>query len=176
MKKFNELEVFSWEAADHGQNIHIASNPSLSEMMFQQHKKKKEEAKTMVKQNILDKYGGAEHLGKKEVVSQAETYVEFAPDGRMIKGQELAIPKSKYNENIFDGNHTSVWGSYWKDGLWAYSCCHSSLRNSYCVGTAGIDSKALPLQEKLVNPLKRKNSEKSNENDETSSEKSDNDD
>ena len=58
--------------------------------------------KNTVKKDILDKYGGAEHLqmpSRDVLVSQAETYVEFAPDGRVVKGQEIAIPKSKYLED-----------------------------------------------------------------------------
>lgn len=35
-------------------------------------------------------------------------------------------------------NHTSVWGSYWRDGRWGYRCCHQFLRNSYCLGEQGI--------------------------------------
>lgn len=34
-------------------------------------------------------------------------------------------------------NHKSVWGSYWKSGQWGYACCHSLLKNSYCLGEAG---------------------------------------
>jgi hypothetical protein len=29
--------------------------------------------------------------------------------------QEKAVPKSKYEEDVFINNHTSVWGSWWKD-------------------------------------------------------------
>ena len=31
----------------------------------------------------------------------------------------------------------SVWGSYWVEGKWGYSCCHSLIRNSFCTGEAG---------------------------------------
>ena len=135
-QKFNQLEVFSWQAADHGQNIHIASNPSLAEMLFQQHKQKKEAEKNNVKKDIIEKYGGVEHL-QKNAVSQAETYVEFAPDGRVIKGVEVAIPKSKYSEDVLEKNHSFIWGSFYNDGQWGYACCSSTLRNSYCVGEKG---------------------------------------
>lgn len=45
--------------------------------------------------------------------------------------------RSRYEEDVYPGNHTSVWGSYWHDGQWGYKCCHSYLKNSYCVGQAG---------------------------------------
>ncbi len=35
-------------------------------------------------------------------------------------------------------NHTSVWGSWWKDGVWGYACCHQCVKNSYCTGTVGV--------------------------------------
>lgn len=34
-------------------------------------------------------------------------------------------------------NHTSVWGSLWRDGAWGYACCHQFVKNSYCIGDAG---------------------------------------
>lgn len=34
-------------------------------------------------------------------------------------------------------NHTSVWGSWWHEGTWGYSCCHQTIKNSYCTGKAG---------------------------------------
>lgn len=37
----------------------------------------------------------------------------------------------------YHNNHTSVWGSYWKDGQWGYRCCHSLMKNTYCVGAKG---------------------------------------
>merc|ERR1711894_663431 len=45
--------------------------------------------------------------------------------------------KSRYEEDIFPGNHTSVWGSYWDAGRWGYKCCHSFIKQSYCTGDAG---------------------------------------
>lgn len=50
-----------------------------------------------------------------------------------------AIAKSKYDENIFPGNHVSVWGSYFdiRSMRWGFSCCHSLTFKSYCTGEAG---------------------------------------
>ena len=30
-----------------------------------------------------------------------------------------------------------MWGSWWSDGQWGYACCHQSVKNSYCTGSAG---------------------------------------
>lgn len=46
---------------------------------------------------------------------------------------------SKYEENIFQNGHTTVWGSYFHRGAfrWGHADDHSLLRNSYCTGEAG---------------------------------------
>lgn len=54
--------------------------------------------------------------------------------------QEASLPKSKYEEDVYINNHTSVWGSWWKDHQWGYKCCQQTVRNSYCTGAAGIEA------------------------------------
>jgi len=43
--------------------------------------------------------------------------------------------KSRYEEDVFDNNHTSVFGSWFeaKKGRWGYKCCKSTIKNSYCL-------------------------------------------
>jgi hypothetical protein len=59
--------------------------------------------------------------------------------GRVIKGQ-AQVTRSRYEEDIHPGNHTTVWGSFWKDGSWGFACCHQTVRNSYCLGRAGREA------------------------------------
>lgn len=54
--------------------------------------------------------------------------------------KETSLPKSKYEEDVYINNHTSVWGSWWKDHQWGYKCCKQTVRNSYCTGVAGIEA------------------------------------
>lgn len=54
--------------------------------------------------------------------------------------QEISLPRSKYEEDVYINNHTSVWGSWWKDHQWGYKCCKQTIRNSYCTGSAGIEA------------------------------------
>lgn len=63
--------------------------------------------------------------------------MEYSRSGKIIKGQEKQIIKSRYEEDVYVNNHTSVWGSYYNSGEWGYSCCHSKVKNSYCVGENG---------------------------------------
>ena len=54
--------------------------------------------------------------------------------------QDVSLPKSKYEEDVFINNHTTVWGSWWKDHQWGYKCCKQTIKNSYCTGLAGIEA------------------------------------
>jgi len=70
--------------------------------MNKQHKEKKEELKTTTRQSIVEKYGGAEHFEtppKELLLAQTERYVEYSRTGQVIKGQELRLAKSKYEED-----------------------------------------------------------------------------
>lgn len=48
--------------------------------------------------------------------------------------------RSRYEEDVHPGNHTSVFGSWWKEGDWGYACCHQTVKNSYCTGEAGREA------------------------------------
>lgn len=50
----------------------------------------------------------------------------------MVKTQEKAVVRSKYVEDEHKFGHTSVWGSYYKEGKWGYKCCRSFDRHEYC--------------------------------------------
>lgn len=68
-----------------------------------------------------------------------EDYVEYSRHGEVIRGGEKPVIRSKYEEHVLINNHTSVWGSFWKDFQWGYKCCHSFIKNSYCTGASGKD-------------------------------------
>ncbi|KAI3920345.1 hypothetical protein MKX01_000684 [Papaver californicum] len=40
---------------------------------------------------------------------------------------------------VYIGNHTTVWGSSWKDHQWGYKCCQQVTKNSYCTRTAVVE-------------------------------------
>ena len=50
--------------------------------------------------------------------------------------------RTRYEENVCPGNHTSVFGSWWQDGQWGFACCHQTTKNSYCTGEAGLRADA----------------------------------
>lgn len=54
-------------------------------------------------------YGGEEHLDVPPVellLAQTEDYVEYSRHGTVIKGQEKAVARSKYEEDVLINNHT----------------------------------------------------------------------
>ncbi|SJK97506.1 probable Pre-mRNA-splicing factor SLU7 [Armillaria ostoyae] len=138
-----QLQLFAWQAAARGNDVHLNANPTQGELLHSEFKKRKDELKETSKVSILAKYGGEEYLqaAPQELrQGQTENYVEYSRTGQVIKGRERAKARSKYPEDVLVNNHTDVWGS-WYDaatGTWGYACCHSTLHISYCSGQAGI--------------------------------------
>jgi pre-mRNA-processing factor SLU7 len=146
-----QLETFAWEANQ--REAHLQANPTQTDLMFKQHQQKKKMEKTELKDGLLAKYGGVEHLqapDKDVLFENSEHYVEYSQTGQVIKGIVKPIARSKYAEDVFLNNHTSVWGSWWSDGKWGYKCCHSLVRNSYCTGEDGIEATAASLPERVA--------------------------
>ncbi|KAM7264049.1 hypothetical protein ACFE04_001732 [Oxalis oulophora] len=141
--EFKQLNVHAWESFEKGQDIHMQAAPSQAELLFKNFKVIKDKLKTKTKDTIMEKYGNAasgEEIPVELLMGQSERQVEYDRAGRLIKGMETSLPKSKYEEDVYINNHTSVWGSWWKDHQWGYRCCKQTIRNSYCTGTAGIEA------------------------------------
>lgn len=139
--EFEKLQVFAWQAEERGKNIHLQANPTQGALYHKQHKEEINEAKIHSRKNILAKYGGEKHFivpPKELLYAQAESYVEYSRDGKVIKGQEKLIARSQYIEDELINNHTQIFGSWWYEGQWGYACCHQFIKNSYCTGEEGI--------------------------------------
>jgi len=48
----------------------------------------------------------------------------------------------QFSFTVHPGNHTSVFGSWWSDGIWGFACCHQVSVRAYCTGQAGIEAAA----------------------------------
>lgn len=169
-----KLQLFAWNAAARGNDVHMNANPTAGQLLHHQYVKKKEEIKDSTKVSILSKYGGEEYLEKapKELLQgQTEEYIEYSRTGQVIKGKERAKTRSKYPEDgvfvgfhaffsqfvyiacaVYVNNHTGVWGSWYDiaSGTWGYGCCHSSVHMSYCTGEAGIQAAQASSAKKLL--------------------------
>ncbi|CAO1618552.1 unnamed protein product [Sympodiomycopsis kandeliae] len=139
------LQLFAWQAESRGNDLHLQANPTVNEKQFKEYQTKKNLLRESTKGSILEKYGGSEYLNSlpKELLSgQSENYIEYSRAGKVLKGQEKMIQKSRFDEDVLEQNHTLIWGSWYdlKEGTWGYACCRSTQPNSYCTGQAGIDA------------------------------------
>lgn len=145
-------QLFAWEAHGKGVDVHVLAEPTKLELLQKEYDTKKEEFKDSVKDDVLKKYGGEEYLQvppKQLLLAQTETYVEYSRDGKIIKGVEKQIIRSRYEEDVCINNHTTTWGSFWKNGEWGYKCCHAFIKNSWCckqsIGAAENSGEVIPL-------------------------------
>ncbi|KAJ8765184.1 hypothetical protein K2173_011444 [Erythroxylum novogranatense] len=142
--EFKQLNIHAWEAIEKGQDIHMQAAPSKAELLFRNYKVIKEKLKSKLRDTILEKYGNAaseEDLPRELLLGQTlRILLKLKTTRANIFRCSYLIPKSKYEEDIWINNHTSVWGSWWKDHQWGYKCCKQTIRNSYCTGSAGIEA------------------------------------
>ena len=101
--------VFAWEAYEHGNAIHPLADPTKLEVMHKEFQVNKGDFQSEQKQSVLERYGGEEHLDappKELLLAQTEEYVEYSRSGNVVRGQERAVAKSRYEEDVFTNNHT----------------------------------------------------------------------
>ena len=129
--------------ADAINGIDIISNPSQAEILHKKVSQEKKGEDLQKKLKLYEQYGiqpeSIKTLDPRLKLGQTEAYTEYSWDGRILNGTGKVTPKSKYDEDVYLHNHTSVWGSYYNRTRqsWGYACCHSLLKNAYCTGTEG---------------------------------------
>lgn len=136
---FQQLNLFSVTATEKGQDVHMQATPSQAEISFKAVQERKKMLQQDNRKHVLEKYGNAAADVSEETkaLQGTEAYVEYDAHGRVIKGHEIKV-KSRYEEDIFPGNHSSVWGSWYSpQGEWGFACCHLTSRNAYCTGEQG---------------------------------------
>ena len=155
--EFERAQKYAWETQERGakDKIHMQANPTEAQLLRKRKAEEDLEKKETQKKALLAAYGDQDVVRQKpavlaSAVSSNETYVEYDERGR-IKGQPEKKEKSMYPEDVLINNHTSVWGSWWKDFKWGYACCHSTVKNSFCTGDEG--KKAAEEAEKFSKAL-----------------------
>eukprot|EP00889_Picochlorum_renovo_P005803 jgi/Picre1/32833/NNA_008163.t1 len=135
---FQQLNLFSVMGGERGQEVHLQATPSQAEVSFRAVQERKKLLQKNTSKDVLEKYGNVAEKPSEEVkaLRGTEAYVEYDASGRVIRGQEIKA-RSRYEEDVHPGNHTSVWGSWYSDGVWGYACCHQTTRNAYCTGEDG---------------------------------------
>ena len=140
--EFERASKYAWESQERGDKnkTHLQANPTSGEYFRRKEGREREEKRDAQRKMLLANYGGDEHiqpkLSRDAIPVENERYVEYDTSGA-IKGAPKPESKSKYPEDVLINNHTSVWGSWWRDFQWGYACCHSTVKNSYCTGEQG---------------------------------------
>lgn len=141
--KLAQNQLLCWEMQARGESIDVLANPSQAELLQRQFVEKKKALEQSKQAAILAKYTdgkAATALDPRLRLGQTEAYVEYNRDGRLIKGAApVVVIRTKYEEDVYTNNHTSVWGSYYNRAraAWGYACCHSCMRNAFCTGAKG---------------------------------------
>lgn len=140
--EFEKAQKYAWESQEKSGStkLHLQANPTSGEYFRKKEKEEAEKKREAQKKMLAEKYGAEQNtmpaLLREAAIHESERYIEYDETGA-IKGAPKAEAKSKYAENVLINNHTSVWGSWWSNFQWGYSCCHSTVKNSYCTGEAG---------------------------------------
>lgn len=142
VKNLAQMQLFSMRASGVGRNVpHLLAEPSRAEAVFKEYESNKQQLQSKRSRKILEKYGDASDYTKKDPairdVDQSEVYVEYNSDGKIISKVKPAAPVSKYAEDVLEKNHTTIWGSYFKNGQWGYACCYQVQRYAFCTGKEG---------------------------------------
>jgi pre-mRNA-processing factor SLU7 len=141
--EFEKAQKYAWETQEKSgdTSLHLQANPTAGEYHRRKEKEAAEKKQQEHMQMLLDRYGSAADTIpaalKDMTVTESERFVEYDEVG-LIKGAPKSIARSKYPEDVFINNHTTVWGSWWSNFSWGYACCHSFVKNSYCTGEDGI--------------------------------------
>ncbi|KAI1456789.1 Pre-mRNA splicing Prp18-interacting factor-domain-containing protein [Annulohypoxylon moriforme] len=140
--EFEAAQKYAWEAQEKAGDTrqHMQANPTAGEYYRKKEREEAERKKLERRKALAEKYGGSTHempaALRELAVTESEQFVEYDESG-LIKGAPRASAKSKYAEDVYINNHTSVWGSWWSNFKWGYACCHSFIKNSYCTGEEG---------------------------------------
>uniref|UniRef100_A0A0A9XJW0 Pre-mRNA-splicing factor SLU7 n=1 Tax=Lygus hesperus TaxID=30085 RepID=A0A0A9XJW0_LYGHE len=111
--KHSKTQLFAWEAHDRGVDVHPLGEPTKLEILKKQYDEKKDEFKQKGKLDILDKYGGEEHLNappKELLLAQTEYYAEYTRHGTLVKGRK-SRSSGRSTKKIFSTTTTPACGA-----------------------------------------------------------------
>lgn len=125
---FKEVNYFAWEAQKRGKNLQLSTNPSKTELAHKEYLEKKKNLLKQTKKKILTNYGIQDNSTTKNLFPEPLNQKNHIPQNPRMKKKKIIT--SRYSEDVFVNGHSSVFGSYWKDGKWGYACCKQF--DKYC--------------------------------------------
>ncbi|WBY54532.1 pre-mRNA-splicing factor SLU7 [Plasmodium yoelii yoelii] len=134
-----KLEIFAWESYKRGENVHFNAQPTQLELMYKEFLEKKNKLIKKKQEDILKTYK-CENITKENNNQQelihSEVYTEYKPVDQIDskKNNKIKI-LSKYEEDIYISDHTSIFGSYYdrETKKWGYKCCKCTDKFQHCV-------------------------------------------
>lgn len=142
--EFEKAQKYAWETQEKTGDTsqHLQANPTAGQFYRKKEKEEAEKARLQREKELEERYGTGVTSAEMPkalrdmTVTESERFVEYDDVG-LIKGAPKTVARSKYPEDVYPNNHTSVFGSWWSDFKWGYACCHSFVKNSYCTGEEG---------------------------------------
>lgn len=131
-----QSQLFAWDAASHGADVHLQANPTQAALMKEQFEQRKAAVKELQKKKLEETYGKGSNTSTvsstasgEQILQATEAFIEYGLDGQPIqvtKTKHLSIADSTMHViNLF--GHSSCWGSFFdKETMrWGYACCKS---------------------------------------------------
>ena len=140
---FAAVAAHAAAAFERGHDVNAFAAPSQAAALAATFTARKAALDAAAKGAVTAAYGNAaaplDEEARALLTGQTEAYVEYSgATGRPLVGAPPPAV-SRYEEDVFPGNHTSVWGSWFEVGTkqWGYACCHATAKGAYCLGEAG---------------------------------------
>jgi pre-mRNA-processing factor SLU7 len=99
--KFQEIQQFAWEQAQHGNEVALEGTPSQTEQMYREFKEKMENARLEKERMLKAKYNVEEtrSIPKEMILVESERYVEYDRYGQPIK-RKLELTQDLESESL----------------------------------------------------------------------------
>ena len=150
-----ESQLFAWDAASHGADVHLQANPTQAALMKEQFEQRKAAVKELQRKRLLETYGGSSAAINTTTISSSssesnsliapsrpprvtEAFVQYGLDGRPISASNRSVLDIAALSNVDStssttvargggSGHSSCWGSFFdKETMrWGYACCKS---------------------------------------------------
>jgi len=124
-RNFHDLLLHQISASEKGFAMIANATPSQADALLREYILKKEKLRLIKRFQLLTNYG----TSIDEYSRDFEVMLENESLGKANKNKKK---RPMYSEDFFINNHTTIWGSYWKDGYWGYACCRSFTKNCRC--------------------------------------------
>lgn len=110
VNRVNNAQVFAWQAADKGIDIHLQALPTKTEIVQKEFEIKKNEYNDKISKYITHKYGEPEKQAKPARdlrLEQSEVYVEYSRTGKVVKSGGVVVRDEKQQRNHLVGGSRS---------------------------------------------------------------------